>query len=136
MTRDMEMSCDEAVLAQFGNEIKQGYSASLLSFAMERHPYSFAPVAFGEGDAGRRIKNVLNFKKPHTWVAAIATLLIVIVAVSCLTNQKPSGIKTVNPTETVESTQKPVQENMVDAKRSRASGNGHRHFVTETQQKS
>lgn len=54
MTRDMEMSCDEAVLAQFGNEIKQGYSASLLSFAMERHPYSFAPVAFGEGDAGRK----------------------------------------------------------------------------------
>lgn len=53
MTRDMEMSCDEAVLAQFGNEIKQGYSASLLSFAMERHPYSFAPVAFGEGDAGK-----------------------------------------------------------------------------------
>lgn len=116
MTRDMEMSCDEAVLAQFGNEIKQGYSASLLSFAMERHPYSFAPVAFGEGDAGRRIKNVLNFKKPHTWVAAIATILVVIVAVSCLTNQKPSGIKTVNPTETVESTQKPVQENTVDAK--------------------
>lgn len=116
MTRDMEMSCDEAVLAQFGNEIKQGYSASLLSFAMERHPYSFAPVAFGEGDAGRRIKNVLNFKKPHTWVAAIATLLIVIVAVSCLTNQKPSGTKAVNPTETVESTQKPIQENTVDAK--------------------
>lgn len=122
MTRDMEMSCDEAVLAQFGNEIKQGYSASLLSFAMERHPYSFAPVAFGEGDAGRRIKNVLNFKKPHTWVAAIATLLIVIVAVSCLTNQKPSGIKTVNPTETVESTQKPVQENMVDAKTEQSIG--------------
>lgn len=122
MTRDMEMSCDEAVLAQFGNEIKQGYSASLLSFAMERHPYSFAPVAFVEGDAGRRIKNVLNFKKPHTWVAAIATLLIVIVAVSCLTNQKPSGIKTVNPTETVESTQKPVQENMVDAKTEQSIG--------------
>ena len=57
------MSCDEAVLAQFGNQIKKGYSASLLAFAMERHPYSFAPVAFGEADAGRRIKNVLNFKK-------------------------------------------------------------------------
>lgn len=83
-----------------------------------------------------RIKNVLNFKKPHTWVAAIATILVVIVAVSCLTNQKPSGIKTVNPTETVESTQKPVQENTVDAKRNRVSGNGHRHFVTGMQQKS
>ena len=85
------MSCDEAVLAQFGNQIKKGYSASLLAFAMERHPYSFAPVAFGEADAGRRIKNVLNFKKPHTWVAAIATVLVALVAVSCLTNQKHSS---------------------------------------------
>lgn len=87
MVRDMEMSCDEAVIASFGNEIKKGYSESLLSFAMERHPYSFAPVAFGEGDAGKRIKNVLNFKKPHTWVAVIAAILIAVVAVVCLTNQ-------------------------------------------------
>ena len=111
MVRDMEMSCDEAVIEQFGNEIKQGYSNSLLSFAMERHPYSFAPVAFGEGDAGRRIKNVLNFKKPHTWVAAIATVLVALVAVSCLTNQKPSETKTEHTTEKVDSTQQPVQEN-------------------------
>lgn len=87
MVRDMEMSCDEAIIASFGNEIKKGYSESLLSFAMERHPYSFAPVAFGEGDAEKRIKNVLNFKKPHTWMAVIAAILIVIVAVVCLTNQ-------------------------------------------------
>ena len=105
------MSCDEAVLAQFGNQIKKGYSASLLAFAMERHPYSFAPVAFGEADAGRRIKNVLNFKKPHTWVAAIATVLVALVAVSCLTNQKPSETKTEHTTEKVDSTQQPVQEN-------------------------
>lgn len=87
MVRDMEMSCDEAVIASFGNGIKKGYSESLLAFAMERHPYSFAPVAFGEGDAGKRIKNVLNFKKPHTWVAVIAVVLIEIAAVVCLTNQ-------------------------------------------------
>lgn len=88
MVRDMEMSCDEAVIEQFGNEIKQGYSNSLLSFAMERHPYSFAPIAFGEGDAGRRIKNVLNFKKTHTWVAILVFVLLVVVGVSCLTNGK------------------------------------------------
>lgn len=89
MVRDMEMSCDEAVIESFGAGIKKGYSESLLEFAMERHPYSFAPVAFGEGDAGKRIKNVLNFKKPHAWVAAVVTVLTVVVAVSCLTNQKP-----------------------------------------------
>lgn len=87
MVRDMEMSCDEAVIAFFGNEIKKGYSESLLAFSMERHPYSFAPVAFGEGDAGKRIKHVLKFKKPHTWVAAIAAGLIAIAAVVCLTNR-------------------------------------------------
>lgn len=88
MVRDMEMSCDEAVIEQFGNEIKQGYSNSLLAFAMERHPYSFAPIAFGEGDAGRRIKNVLNFKKPQTWAAILVIVLLVVVGVSCLTNGK------------------------------------------------
>ena len=88
LVRDMEMSCDEAVIEQFGNEIKKGYSNSLLSFAMERHPYSFAPIAFGEGDAGRRIKNVLNFKKPQTWAAILVIVLLVVVGVSCLTNGK------------------------------------------------
>ena len=88
LVRDMEMSCDEAVIEQFGNEIKQGYSNSLLSFAMERHPYSFAPIAFGEGDAGRRIKNVLNFKKPQTWAAILVIVLLVVVGVSCLPNGK------------------------------------------------
>lgn len=88
LVRDMEMSCDEAVIEQFGNGIKQGYSNSLLSFAMERHPYSFAPIAFGEGDAGRRIKNVLNFKKPQTWAAILVIVLLVVVGVSCLTNGK------------------------------------------------
>ena len=96
MVRDMEMSCDEAVIEQFGSSIKQGYSNSLLEFAMERHPYSFAPVAFGEGDAGRRIKNVLNFKKPQTWVAIIVIVLLVIVGISCLTNGRDAKQDTQN----------------------------------------
>lgn len=110
MVRDMEMSCDEAVIEQFGNEIKQGYSNSLLSFAMERHPYSFAPIAFGEGDAGRRIKNVLNFKKPHTWVAILVFVLLVVVGVSCLTNGKDKiSSETVSDTENSQMQQTAVE---------------------------
>ena len=130
MVRDMEMGCDEAVIEQFGNEIKQGYSNSLLSFAMERHPYSFAPIAFGEGDAGRRIKNVLNFKKPHTWVAILVFVLLVVVGVSCLTNGKDKiSSETVSDTEnsqmpqqTVETTEAPndsVNSSTVEAPLSR-----------------
>ncbi|MGN0416081.1 MAG: M56 family metallopeptidase [Agathobacter sp.] len=91
MVRDMEMSCDENVIETFGSEIKKDYSESLLAFAMERHPYSFAPIAFGEGDAGKRIKNVLHFKKPRTWAAVIVLVLLVGAAVGCLTNQKPEN---------------------------------------------
>ena len=44
-------------------------------------------------------------------MAAIATVLVALVAVSCLTNQKPSETKTEHTTEKVDSTQQPVQEN-------------------------
>ena len=113
MTRDMEMSCDEAVIEKYGSSIKKGYSSSLLAFAMERHPYSFAPVAFGEGDAGRRIQNVLNFKKPQTWVAVLAVLVVIVAAVSCLTSQKPVSAKDTEPSGTngqVDSTEEPIEK--------------------------
>ena len=91
MVRDMEMSCDEAVIASLGYGAKKGYSASLLAFAVKRHPCSFAPVAFGEGDAERRIRNVLDFKKPRMWAAAALTVLVIVVATGCLTNQESAA---------------------------------------------
>lgn len=108
MVRDMEMSCDEAVILSLGNEIKKSYSESLLTFAMPKRRDSIAPVPFGEGDVTRRIKNVLNFKKPRTWVAMVIGLVIVILAVSCLTNGQAAQ-KAVNR-RTGQSTQN-AQEN-------------------------
>lgn len=114
MVRDMEMSCDEAVIETFGSGIKKDYSESLLEFAMERHPYSFAPIAFGEGDAGKRIKNVLNFKKPRTWVVTIVSVLLVGVAVGCLTNQKPGNQISSELNETGDSTLDTESETVKD----------------------
>lgn len=48
--RDLEMRCDEAVLAQLGDQVKRGYSLSLVSFAMERR----FPAALALGGARRR----------------------------------------------------------------------------------
>ena len=78
---------------------------------MERHPYSFVPVAFGEGGRpGRRIKNVLNFKKPHTWVAILVFVLLVVVGVSCLTNGKDKiSSETVSDTENSQMQQTAVE---------------------------
>ena len=79
--RDMEMSCDEAVLKKLGNEVKKEYSTSLLSLASGRRNFPgrnfpAGPLAFGEGDTKNRIKNVLSYRKPAFWVliAAIAAV--------------------------------------------------------------
>lgn len=75
--KDMEMSCDEAVMKKMDGDIRADYSASLLSLATGRKIFAGAPLAFGEGDTKSRIKNVMNYKKPAFWVV-IATLVAVL----------------------------------------------------------
>lgn len=88
MIRDMEMSCDEAVLLQLGTQIKKAYSNSLLTFATGRKQVTFSPLAFGESGTSGRIKNILDFKKPKVWGSLLAILAVILVAVFCLTDQK------------------------------------------------
>jgi len=85
MGRDMEMSCDEQVLAQCGN-IRKNYSTTLLSFAAGRRFPSPSPLAFGESSVKQRIKNVLKWKKPKVWVTALALALCLTAVVFCAAN--------------------------------------------------
>lgn len=88
--KDMEMSCDEAVIKRLGNDVKKDYSSSLLALATGRRIISGIPLAFGEGDTKERIKNVLNFKKPTFWVIVIAVLLVATLCVGLMANPKSS----------------------------------------------
>ena len=74
-SKDMEMSCDEAVVRQLGEEIRADYSASLLSLATGRRIIASTPLAFGEGDTGSRIRNMLSWKKPALWVTIAAAVI-------------------------------------------------------------
>ncbi|MGM9662383.1 MAG: M56 family metallopeptidase [Oscillospiraceae bacterium] len=58
--RDMEMSCDEAVVKKLGAEVRADYAASLLRLAAPLR--TAAPAAFGEGDAKGRIRNLQRWK--------------------------------------------------------------------------
>lgn len=80
--RDLEMSCDEAVLATLGDQAKRGYSLSLVENAAER-PIPMA-LAFGEHDATRRVKNVLKWKKETPRVAFLAAAAVLVVMSVCL----------------------------------------------------
>lgn len=75
--KDMEMSCDEAVIRLLGDGAKKEYSAALLSLASGRRIVLGIPLAFGEGETGSRIKNVLRYRKP-------ARIALGAVAVVCL----------------------------------------------------
>lgn len=85
-SKDMEMSCDEAVVKKFGGEIQEEYSASLLSLATGRRIIAGTPLAFGEGNTKSRIKNVLKWKKPRVWISAVAVVFCVVAIAWCVGN--------------------------------------------------
>ena len=85
-SKDMEMSCDEAVVKKLGEGIRADYSASLLSLATGRRIIAGTPLAFGEGDTKSRIKNMLNWKKPKTWIIFAALIACVAAIVFCAAN--------------------------------------------------
>lgn len=94
-SKDMEMSCDEAVLKELGSDISEAYSISLLNFAIGKGWISAAPLAFGEGDTKSRIVNILRWKKPAKWTLIISCILCVSVIMGCTVNKgaKDAGIR-------------------------------------------
>lgn len=84
--RDMEMSCDEAVVRRLGGEIRADYAASLLRLTTGRHTIAPTPLAFGEGDTSGRIRNLSKWKKPLLIVVVIAVVVCVVLAVCLLTD--------------------------------------------------
>jgi len=85
-SKDMEMSCDEAVIRKIGGDVRADYSASLLTLATGRRIIAGTPLAFGEGDTKGRINNLSKWKKPAVWVVIVAVVACIILAVCLLTN--------------------------------------------------
>ena len=75
--RDMEMSCDEAVMKQTGSDIRADYSSSLLQFSTGKRVIIGTPLAFGEGDTKERIENIMKYKKPTIMIVGLAVVLCV-----------------------------------------------------------
>ena len=85
--KDMEMSCDEAVIRKLGENVRADYSASLLTLATGRRIIAGTPLAFGEGDTKGRIKNLAKWKKPAIWVLVLTMIICLILGVCLLTDR-------------------------------------------------
>lgn len=90
--RDMEMSCDEAVIKKMGDGVLADYTASLLSLATGKHIIAGMPLAFGEGDTKGRIHNLANWKKPAFVVVLVAVIACAVLAVCLMTNPRQSPL--------------------------------------------
>ncbi len=88
LCRDIELACDERVIMYMNVDDKKEYSRTLLSCSVSHKMIAACPVAFGEVAVGRRVKTVLNYKKPAFWMLSMAIVACVIVAVCFLTNPK------------------------------------------------
>ena len=85
--KDMEMSCDEAVIRKLGGKVRADYSASLLTLATGRRIIAGTPLAFGEGDTKGRLKNLAKWKMPAVWVLILAMVVCLILGVCLLTDR-------------------------------------------------
>lgn len=86
--RDLELACDESAVRDLTLEERKSYSYALLSCSMQRRLVTVCPLAFGEVGVKKRVKEVLNYKKPSFWILLAAVAACVIVAVCFLTNPK------------------------------------------------
>ena len=91
--RDMEMRCDEAVVRKLGNAVKADYSDALLALSAPRKFFAANPLAFGEGSLISRIKKVLNFKRPVTWVVVAALAATVVLTIVLAANPMAPAAK-------------------------------------------
>jgi hypothetical protein len=102
MERDMEASCDEAVLARMG-DVRREYSESLLHIAGKKPLTVPAPPAFGESGVKTRVRNVLRWKKTKGRVSIAAALLCILFTAAWITDPaslSPSALA-LNPDGTV-----------------------------------
>lgn len=84
------MSCDEHVIHNMGQHIKRSYSTSLLTFAVNRSTLPTGnPLAFGEIHVKARIKNILNYRQPPSWIVVGTMLVVVALVIGCTTDPKP-----------------------------------------------
>ena len=86
LCRDIELACDEKVIAELGNDQRADYTQALVACAVNRRMIAACPLAFGEVGVKDRVKSIMNYRKPTFWIIVTALVVCVVVAVCFLTD--------------------------------------------------
>ena len=82
--KDIETACDQAVIRSFGRADKAGYAAALLHVGREKSLPQAVPLAFGEENPKKRVKNLLDYKHPGIWIGLFAMAVCLLVSLILL----------------------------------------------------
>lgn len=85
LCRDIEMACDEKVIANLDREARADYSRALVACSVRGRRVAACPLAFGEVGVRERIRSVLHYRRPALWLTALGLVLCAAVAVCFLT---------------------------------------------------
>ena len=86
LCRDIELACDEKVIARLGSDQRADYTQALVACSVGRHMIAACPLAFGEVGVKERVRNVMNYRKPAFWIMVTAVAVCITVAVCFLTD--------------------------------------------------
>jgi beta-lactamase regulating signal transducer with metallopeptidase domain len=79
--RDIELSCDEAVLKRFGQKSRTAYGLTLLDMADKKRTTAFVYNGFSKHALAERVKALANVKRKSA-IGAIAALALVVGAMT------------------------------------------------------
>lgn len=89
MKRDMEMFCDESVIKSMETDGKKEYLRTLLNCSAKNS--GIIPVmSFGESNTERRIRHIMNLKKPKFYIFILLSIFVLVCYSGCIV--KPDNI--------------------------------------------
>lgn len=88
--RDIELSCDEAVMKYFGEELKASYAYTLI--AMEERKSSLTAVGnyFSKNPAKERITAIMKYKKSSMIIRSFAVIFVIFISLLFATSAMPT----------------------------------------------
>ena len=85
LCKDIELACDETVIAKLPENARTDYATSIVKCGVNKADVTVCPIAFGEISIKERVKTVMNYKKPAFWIIITSIVLCITIFVCFLT---------------------------------------------------
>lgn len=96
LNRDIELSCDEAVVRAFGGDVKSAYALTLIGLEEKRSRFTPLVNNFSKNAIEERVRSIMLYKKGSLLTIFISALLVVGSFMTFVTSAGASGHKPFN----------------------------------------